>query len=229
MATNVGEQVVMVMNKSEYISAMLDGELEYGEIKEILSAIDDQELKTWNDFCLVGDLIRSSEMIAFDSPALSNRIMSNLLNEPTVVAPVLAAKQAFQVVTKQQQIIKAGRSTQILASVAAIFFLSFVLNRTIPALDSQVQMVRTQVIQNTISDEDLALWQEYFMAHQQNSVRNGLSGLSPIARIEADRPSLDNTERMIVNNSNLGDWMNVWEQPSSSVSSVQFSYVAADR
>ena len=79
-------------------------------------------------------------------------------------------------------------------------------------------------------DEELALWQEYFTAHQQNSIRGGLSGVSPIARVEADRPMLDNTETIIVNNSGAGEWMNVWEpSPYSTDPSVEFNYVSSSR
>ena len=82
----------------------------------------------------------------------------------------------------------------------------------------------------SISDQELALWQEYFMAHQQNSVRSGLSGVSPIARVEADRPTINGTEKLIVNNAGAAEWMNVWEpSPHSSDPSVQFNYVSSSR
>lgn len=216
------------MNRNEQISAMLDGELDDIELKLLIGAMGAEEVQTWEGYCAVGDLIRSSEMIAFHSPDLVGRIAASLEHEPIVVAPVLAAQIDRQ--TALRRVFSAGRSRRLLASVAAVGFFSFALNQAIPPLDSQVQMVRTQAINNSFTDEELALWQEYFMAHQQNSIRGGLSGVSPIARVEADRPMLDNTETIIMNNSVAGEWMNVWEpSPHSSDPNIQFNYVSSRR
>ena len=216
------------MNRNEHISAMLDGELGEAEMQAILSTMDEEEVQAWQSYSAVGDLIRSSEMASFHSPSLLGRIEASLAEEPTVLAPVLATtiarKSAFQ------RLFSADRSRRLLASVAAVGFFSFALNQVIPPLDSQVQMVRTQAVNTTISDQELALWQEYFMAHQQNSVRGGLSGVSPIARVEADRPTIDGTEKLIINNAGAAEWMNVWEpSPHSSDPSVQFNYVSSSR
>lgn len=216
------------MNRNEQISAMLDGELDDAELKSLIQAIGAEEVQTWQSYSAVGDIMRSSEMIAFHSPDLLGRIAADLEKEPTVIAPVLAAKMGRQ--NAIQRVLGAGRSRRLLASVAAVGFFSFALNQAIPPLDSQVQMVRTQAVENTFTDEELALWQEYFMAHQQNSIRGGLSGVSPIARVEADRPMLDSTETVIVNNSTAGEWMNVWEpSPYGNDSTVHFTYVSSSR
>ncbi|VWX35932.1 MULTISPECIES: sigma-E factor negative regulatory protein [unclassified Limnobacter] len=216
------------MNRNEQISAMLDGELDEVELKFLLNAIGAEEAQTWQGYCAVSDLIRSSEMIAFHSPDLLARIESSIQNEPTVIAPVLAAQLERQ--TALQRVFTASRSRRLLASMAAVGFFSFALNQAIPPVDSQVQMVRTQAIENTFTDAELALWQEYFMAHQQNSIRGGLSAVSPMARVDAERPMLDNTERVIVNNSGAGEWMNVWEpSPHSTDPTVRFNYVSSSR
>lgn len=216
------------MNRNEQISAMLDGELDEVELKFLLDAIGAEEAQAWQGYCAVSDLIRSSEMIAFHSPDLLARIESSIQNEPTVIAPVLAAQLERQ--TALQRVFTASRSRRLLASMAAVGFFSFALNQAIPPVDSQVQMVRTQAIENTFTDEELALWQEYFMAHQQNSIRGGLSAVSPMARVDAERPMLDNTERVIVNNSGAGEWMNVWEpSPHSTDPTVRFNYVSSSR
>lgn len=217
------------MNRNEQISAMLDGELSEAELKAILSSIDDEEVQSWESYCLVSDLIRSSDMATFHSPSLSDRIQQSLESEPTVLAPVLATA-----IARKQRALhllqSVGRSKRLFASVAAVGFFSFALNQAVPPLDSQIQMVRTQASNVAFTDEELALWQEYFMAHQQNTVRSGLSAVSPIARVEADRPSLDNTERVIVNGTGDAEWLNVWEPSAHSAdSSVQFNYVSSSR
>lgn len=216
------------MNRNEQISAMLDGELAEAEVQAIFSTLGDEDVQAWHGYSAVGDLIRSSEMASFHSPALLARIKENLAEEPTVLAPVLAAKLARK--SAVQRLLSPERSRRLLASVAAVGFFSFALNQVIPPLDSQVQMVRTQAVNTTISDQELALWQEYFMAHQQNSVRSGLSGVSPIARVDADRPTIDGTERLIVSDVDAAEWMNVWgPSPYSSDPSVQFNYVSSSR
>ena len=216
------------MIRNEQISALLDGELEEFELKSLLSAMNDEEVQTWNSYSAVGDLLRSGDMAAFHSSALLARIEQSLDQEPTVLAPVLATTAARQ--STLRRLFSAGRSQRLIASMAAIGFFSFALNQVVPPLESQVQMVRTQAVNSSISDAELALWQEYFMAHQQNSVRGGLSGVSPIARVEADRPTLDSTERHIVNNAGAAEWMNVWESsPNGTDSSVQFNYVSSRR
>lgn len=216
------------MNRNEQISAMLDGELEEAQLKSFLSAMAEEDLQTWQAYSAVGDVLRSSDMASFHSPALLGRIQASLADEPTVIAPVLATRLARQ--SALQRVFSAGRSRRLIASVAAVGFFSFALNQAIPPVDSQVQMVRTQSVNNTLSDEELALWQEYFMAHQQNSVRGGLSGVSPIARVEAERPILNNTERVIVNNTQAVEWMNVWEpSPYGTDPTVQFNYVSSGR
>lgn len=216
------------MNRNEQISAMLDGELDEASLKAILSSMADEDLQAWQGYCAVGDLIRSSDTAAFHSPSLLQRIGDGLDQEPTVVAPVLATALLRQ--SAAQRVFATGLSKRLLASLAAVGFFSFAMNQAIPPLDSQVQMVRTQAADRAFTDEELALWQEYFMAHQQNSVRSGLSGVSPIARVEADRPLLNNTERVIANNMDAAEWMNVWE-PSvyGADQSVQFNYVSSSR
>lgn len=216
------------MSKNEQISAMLDGELSEAELRVLLSDMDDDSTRIWTTYCALGDFVRSSEMAAFHSQPLLDRIAERLQDEPTVVAPVIAAQATRESALQKNQ--GAGRARRLIASVAAVGFFSFALNQAIPPSDSQVEMVRTQAVQTQVSEADLALWQEYFMAHQQNSVRSGLSGVSPIARVEADRPSMDNTERVIVNNTDVVEWMNVWE-PSAYASdpSVKFTYVSSSR
>ena len=216
------------MNRNEQISAMLDGELDEASLKAIMSSMDDDDVQAWQTYSAVGDLIRSSDTAAFHSPPLLLRIEAGLGQEPTVVAPVLATALVRQ--SAAQRLFAAGLSKRLLASLAAVGFFSFAMNQAIPPLDTQVQMVRTQAADRAFTDEELALWQEYFMAHQQNSVRSGLSGVSPIARVEADRPLLNNTERVIANNMDAAEWMNVWE-PSvyGADQSVQFNYVSSSR
>ena len=213
------------MNRNEQVSALLDGELDELGVKQLLSSWSEDETKQWSAHALVGDLIRSSELGQFHSTTVSNRIFAALADEPTVIAPrVHAHVQRKNLI---HRIANSGRSIRLVASVAAVGAISFALHQSVPPLDSQLQMVKSQH-ETVVSDQELALWQEYFMAHQQNSVRSGLSGLSPIARVEADRPTLGGAERrVILSNTESADWMNVWEQtPTASQQGLQYNYVS---
>lgn len=216
------------MNRNEMISAMLDGELGEQELKSILGSLTEEEHVAWDDFSLVGDLMRSSDMARFDSANLLDRIEASIAAEPTVLAPVLATKSARENLVAR--VLKSSQPRRLIASVAAVGFFSFVLNQAVPPLDTQVQIVRKQPVENTVTDQDLALWQEYFMAHQQNSMRSGLSGVSPIARVESDRAMIDRTERVVVDNLAGADWMNVWEPATAQYDSgVQYNFVSSGR
>jgi negative regulator of sigma E activity len=216
------------MNRNEQVSAMLDGELDELNVKQLLSAWTDDENEQWRNHALVGDLIRSSELGRFHASAVVARVQASLENEPTVIAPQVQTRK--QRLGMLQRVINTGRTVRVAASFAAIGAISFALHQAVPPLDSQLQLVKSHN-QAVVTDQELALWQEYFMAHQQNSVRSGLSGLSPIARVEADRPTLGAPEpRVILSNTDSADWMNVWEPaPRSDEQGPQFNYVSTRR
>jgi hypothetical protein len=125
----------------------------------------------------------------------------------------------------------AARSLKLVASVAAVVVVALSLNTFVPAVDSEVQMVMKTRSSQTVNEKELALWQEYFAAHQQNAVRSGLAGVSPIARAESDTPVLnDVSSSVVVSRSEAKEWMNVWTpEQDSGLESVRFQYVSSDR
>lgn len=216
------------MNRNEQISAMLDGELSQADVKTLFPFQQVEDIQTWQNYCAVGDCLRSSDLMAFHSPALLDGIRKALENEPTMLAPVLMTAMTRK--NMAQRIYGASKTRQVLASLAAVGFLGYLLNQAVPPVDGQIQMVRVQARENVFTDDELALWQEYFMAHQQNSAQSGLSNVTQIAKVEADRALLDNTKRVIVNNTPISDWMNVWQvSEQANDLSVRFNYVSANR
>jgi len=217
------------MERKEQMSAILDGELEEDQLRSAIRSLNPDDMATYASYALVGDLLRASDMMRFHSGSLVDRVEAALEQEPTVLAPLMATEQARK--TRLARALGLGRSRRLVASVAAIGFFSFALNQAVPPQDSQLQMVRTAaVVESGFTDEELALWQEYFMAHQQNSVRSGLAGVSPIARVEADRPSVNNTVRVNVDDVEASEWMNVWDSAVYSPNGgVQFNYVSSSR
>ncbi|HEX4856552.1 MAG TPA: sigma-E factor negative regulatory protein [Limnobacter sp.] len=216
------------MNRHQQISAMLDGELSEAEFKALMDTADEADIQAWGSYSMVGDLIRSSELASFHSGSLLKSIEARLAEEPVVLAPVLATQARRKGLA--DRLLANGRTRYIAASVAAVGLVSFALNQAVPPLDGKVQMVRGQSVESTVTDEELALWQDYFMAHQQNIIRGGLGGVAPLARVEADRPLIDNREHLILGNPGAGEWMNVWEPAFESAEApVQYNFVSTGR
>lgn len=217
------------MAHTEQLSALMDGELDEQSLGAVLRSLDDDALEDWHLLCAVGDVMRSSELSAHHSPVFLKRFEAALAEEATVLAPAASAHWSRRVV---QRLSRTGSTRRMAASAAAVAVFSLAMYQAVPPLERSVQMVRTIPVQ-TVSDQDLALWQEYFMAHQQNSLRSGLSGVSPIARVDADRPQLNTVSQMNVGTPEGLGWMNVWQPSDDGVamdsSSVRFNYVSAGR
>lgn len=68
------------------ISALMDGELDTAEADDIIKACRDNELhcNAWRCYHLIGDLLRQEHG---HRPGLEDRILGQLRNEPTILAP----------------------------------------------------------------------------------------------------------------------------------------------
>jgi negative regulator of sigma E activity len=211
------------------ISALSDGELTDQELKQLLENFDDGAIQKWNDYQRVGDFLRSSDLAYFDNPSLLDKISAQIALEPTMIAPQLKTElKRRSALFALKGMFRFKETKSMAVSVAAVAAFAFGFYKVVPPLDAEIQMVRTQSLQN-ISESELALWQEYFMAHQQNSVRNGLAAVSPIARSD-EKPVATTSERVIATSSEASDWMNVWEPSSHQTGqNVKFTYVSSSR
>lgn len=211
------------MKKPEEISALIDGELDELSLAQLMSQMRQEDKDKIDEYFLIGDLLRSSELAPHHSISLLSRVQASIEREPTVISPVLKNKIANDKRPTQ----RAGASW--VAGVAAVGLFAFGINQSVPPLDSEVQMLTVQQAA-PISDKEVALWQEYFLAHQQNVMRSGLSGVSPIARAEADQPRLQVTNRVNLTESRAGDWINIWDQPTSNQNArVEYQYISSAR
>lgn len=220
--------MVKEMNRKEALSAALDGELSESELTQLLGQLNDKDLADYAELSVVGDLIRSSDLASVHSSRFTSNFAKLLDAEPTVVAPVLKA---------QRERSGAGRFgitqlPRVAAGLMAVGFFSFAMYQAVPAVDSGSSTGNgsfASASQNAVSEADLALWQEYFMAHQQNSISFGLSGVSPIARIEADRPQISGEQPVYVTGPGAIQWMNVWEPSAFTSGAAQLSTVSSNR
>lgn len=209
------------MNRLENLSSCLDGELSESELADLFRTIHAPDLEKAEEFLLVGDLLRSSDLAEFHSPDLVGKIYASIESEPTVISSTLVS-----MARSRKPSFWSGRWV---ASAAAVCLFSLAIYQSVPPIASEVQMVKTNS-STTMTDREIALWQEYFLAHQQNVLRGGLAGVSPIARADAYQPRVENTERVKMDQSQVSDWMNVWApDPYMDQNHVQYQYVSASR
>ncbi|HNA28508.1 MAG TPA: sigma-E factor negative regulatory protein [Thiobacillaceae bacterium] len=76
-------------SNDDALSALVDGELDDGEAKAALKAVlgNARDRDTYREYCLVGDALRGYH---HDTPNLTDRVMSALEREPTLLAPMPA-------------------------------------------------------------------------------------------------------------------------------------------
>lgn len=77
------------------ISALLDGEQESHEPEALLAALrhDPALREAWLDYCLIGDALRGEMDLSCD---IADRVMTNLREVPTVLAPQAIARRSWQ-------------------------------------------------------------------------------------------------------------------------------------
>lgn len=75
----------------ENLSAMMDGELDDQQIQTCLQEIskDPQLAERWDEYHLIGDLLRGSAVMAVD---VRGKVSARLQAEPTVLAPRASAR-----------------------------------------------------------------------------------------------------------------------------------------
>lgn len=215
------------MNNKERLSALADGELSEEECLLCLQNLSSEDALAWAGYHLTGDLMRSSDLAANHQPDFLSRFAARLNEEPVVLVP-----QAL----KHVPVPPLGgawpwRSMgQVAASVAAVAVFSVGLLQALPPVASEIQVVRSKSAQ-AVSQADLAQWEEYFQAHQQHTVRSGLSGVSPVVRAEISPEALVSQERMGSGQNEPGAWMNVWETSPEAAGSGRFQiqYVSSVR
>ena len=85
------EQTNSANTEQEWLSALLDGEIDDAEGDRTLKRIgQDQTLtRRWSEYCLIGDALRGE---ALAQPGLDRRLRTALAAEPTLLAPMKRAR-----------------------------------------------------------------------------------------------------------------------------------------
>jgi len=164
----------------ERLSALIDGELEGEGLHAHLGRLrTDPELqKAWDTYHLIGDALRGQT-----SPAIADRVVARLREEPTVLAPRPEKSPSRQL----------GWYAMAAASVAAVGFVVWTASpgwrvesrlAAGPAATTVATSATAPV--TLVSSVPLAEVENYLLAHQPYSHASAMQGIAPYGRSVAD-------------------------------------------
>ena len=159
------------------ISALMDGELEGHQAREQWARLKQNEelLQHWHTFHLIGDALRGERVL---SPRFSERLVTRLDGEPTVLAPRRSAAKRVAAYA-----LSAAAS---LSAVALVGWVAFVNNplapqtgvATAPPPAAATPPTQTQIA--SVPNE--GRMNDFLMAHQEFSPSTAIQGLAPYIR-----------------------------------------------
>jgi sigma-E factor negative regulatory protein RseA len=164
----------------EKLSALIDGELQGDGLHAHLGRLRaDPELRSaWDTYHLIGDVLRGQI-----SPAIADRVVARLREEPTVLAP------------RPQRRSPLGRlgwyAMSAAASVAAVALVVWTASpgwRAEPQLagDPAAATIATPAPVTLVSSVPPAEVANYLLAHQPYSHASAMQGIAPYGRSVAD-------------------------------------------
>lgn len=170
----------------EKISALMDGELDGGEVQQAMLRLKDggEARDVWATYHVIGDAMRGEVMPAFN---VSQRVTVAIAQEPTVLAP----QRPLRAVRPLTYALSAAASISAVAVVGWMAFsTSNIANPSAaeiaraaapaPAVQPEVQLVSSP------SDGQM---NEYLLAHQGVSPSNSLHGVAPYIRTISIAPA----------------------------------------
>lgn len=143
----------------QQLSALMDGEGDVERSEHIfLAAKSGGELsRTWRDYHLIGDVMRQE---AYTGTDMAARVMAQLEEEPTVLAPV-RARSSVRTASSRTWVPKASWS--IAASVAAAFFVGLFVMQSVTA--PTMQMADNDTDQYLVAHHNYAPSSETYYVH----------------------------------------------------------------
>ncbi|SDC12717.1 anti sigma-E protein, RseA [Cupriavidus sp. YR651] len=116
------KQSVHVVEASEQISVLMDGELAPNEVDAVLGlAKSDAGMSDWTMYQLIGDTLRSEELThAGSTDAFLSRFSARLEVEPHVLVPAVAAAGRQRMLVRPSWVRRVMPGTAIAAAVAAV-------------------------------------------------------------------------------------------------------------
>jgi len=171
------------------ISAMMDGELEQGELVEPLAALgrDGEALEAWRTYHLISDALRGRTLLATDC---GRAVTARLAEEPTLIGP-LPGTVATAVRTRWFVPSAVAASA---AAVALVGWMAFAPQQRPGPASMEVAVVQLpqrdvltppkppEVVRHPLT----AASADYLLAHQAFSPRNSLQGVAAYIRSVSD-------------------------------------------
>lgn len=113
---------VQVVEASEQISVLMDGELAPNEVDAVLAlAKGEAGMADWSTYQLIGDALRSEELThAGSTDAFLARFSATLEAEPHVLVPAVAAASRQRMLVRPSWVRRVMPGTAIAAAVAAV-------------------------------------------------------------------------------------------------------------
>lgn len=163
----------------EKVSALIDGELQSDSLHAHLGRLRaDPELRgAWDIYHLIGDALRGHI-----SPAISDRVVARLREEPTVLAPRSEKSPSRRL---------GWYAMSAAASVAAVAFVVWTASpgwRAEPQLAGtpEAATVATEAPVTLVSSVAPAGIENYLLAHRPYSHTSAMQGIAPYGRSVAD-------------------------------------------
>jgi sigma-E factor negative regulatory protein RseA len=156
------------------ISALIDGELAQEEESGVLDALraEGEARDGWRRYHLIGDLMRDARLL---SGGFSARVAERIEQEPTVLAPAPARRQA----PRAQAWTVALAASLAVAFVGASALLIMQQGVEAPAPVAQKSPSPPKEVAQ-VAPPDSA--DDYLLAHQSYSPRTSLQGVAPYVR-----------------------------------------------
>lgn len=116
------KQSVHVVEASEQISVLMDGELAPNEVEAVLGlAKSDAGMTDWTVYQLIGDTLRSEDLThAGATDAFLSKFSARLEAEPHVLVPAVAAAGRHRLLVRPSWVRRVMPGTAIAAAVAAV-------------------------------------------------------------------------------------------------------------
>jgi sigma-E factor negative regulatory protein RseA len=172
----------MVKDMKDRISALMDGELEAGELDSALSSLrqDGEALSAWRTYHLIGDALQGPLLLERDC---AERVSARLAREPALIGALPA------------DVMAPGRSkwfvpSALAASIAAVALVGWMAlaPRQAPELPAR-EIARAPLAAVAPAPKPspvrlplTAAARDYLLAHQAFSPRNSLQGVAPYVR-----------------------------------------------
>jgi sigma-E factor negative regulatory protein RseA len=173
--------MAMKTKMSEWVSNLMDGELEGPEAERMLPALreEGEAREAWRTYHLIGDALRDTQVL---SPRFGERIAASLAQEPTVLAP--AATPAVR--SWRRYLMPVATAAAAAGFVGAV---AFMMPLQEPSVAPQLAQTPPRATPAAVVTEPApasvplpVAADDYLLAHQGYSPRNRLQGVAPYVR-----------------------------------------------